>query len=474
MKMNKLKRLLSTHPLGALYTLFALTRVALYGFWPVNREFLYSCTQSLDRTWLRADLLTSIVDLHTRPPLLNTFLGLCFQFDAPWDAVCCLGFHAALAIAGVYCFYSIAKKLISSGRLAFAISALYVIFPTLLYAEHWAGHYVHVITIGQLVLLWLIVCHPRGWPWWSFALATVLVLTRSIFHWVVWFLPVTVFLFVLIRKRCGRIPKSVVLLALVGLSVSVVPYVRNSIRFGVFSPATWQGFDLVATTMRYLPAEDKDKLIAAGHCSPLIKMAAESTTSEEYARALGMSVPQQIPGHPVLYERLKPTSGTVNRDYILYPHISKELTRSFVGFVIHRPKAYLKCLIANIREFFGCEVFEDWWTARAWRLDKNGDTTLSKLTTLGKTYIFSLLIFCAWCMTISAALWALFKERELVRRLLGGYVLFTLALTMAVPVLTESFEECVYRTPTDPILLLGAFVVLNAALSSRIEPQGKA
>ncbi len=48
MKMNKMNRLLSTHPLGVLYTLFALTRVALYGFWPVNREFLYSCTQSLD------------------------------------------------------------------------------------------------------------------------------------------------------------------------------------------------------------------------------------------------------------------------------------------------------------------------------------------------------------------------------------------------------------------------------------------
>ncbi|MFH1117194.1 MAG: hypothetical protein V1792_25020 [Pseudomonadota bacterium] len=303
-----------------LVALFVVSRLVYYGIGVrFDSILLYCGWQFLEIDLLQNHLAQSILNLHSQPPLANLFLGLvlkCFPAGADWVFwLTNMVFGLVMAVA----MFALMQRLNVSPSLSLILTSLFLVSPgtvlyenLLLYTYPTAG----LLCLAALVLFFMMQTGAARYGVIFFALAAVIILTRSLFQ-IVW--PV---LACAVLVRCGRIKfKSVVLVALVPMLIVLAWQVKNYHRFGVLATSSWLGLNLTRNTVERLSPEEIKILVAEGRLSPLAQIPAFSDF--EYYR---MFIPApETTGVPALDRETKgPPCIGPNLNHIGYIAASKK------------------------------------------------------------------------------------------------------------------------------------------------------
>jgi hypothetical protein len=297
---------------------------------------LASFWQNLDVELLRSDLARSLFYLHSQPPLWNLYLGVVLKLFSSHHTAA----FAASAIACGFAFYltlvSLIRRLGAGMVAAVVASTLFMASPSFVLHEQilfYASPLAAALTLSAVLLDEFL---RRGRAWTAFAFyATLLFLATSwgLFH-LCHLLIVTAGLVALApdRRRWilgAGLPALVILASL---------YTKNLVVFGHFEPSTWIGMNVARITVRRLPREARERLIAARILSPVARVrpfAPLDAYPPAYAQATSDT------GIACLREALKST-GQPNLNHLAYVAISEQYLRDSLAVVRHEPRAYLR------------------------------------------------------------------------------------------------------------------------------------
>jgi hypothetical protein len=288
--------------------------------------------QLLDPTWLRDDLLRSLVTLHAQPPLMNAVIGAVLKlgvapvavFHALYEAT---GLLLALALLGVL------RRLGFSDRVAAALALVWTWSPTALLYEHWLmyTHFEAAAAVGAAWSLHRLAQRGRARDAaLYFALLAGLALTRSLYH-LIWLVPCAA----LGLAAARPLRPAVVASCALALAAVLGVYAKNAWLFGVPSTSSWFGMNLANGVFELWPLDERVQLADAGAVSPLVQVPPFSTL-DQYAEWFDASAPQ---APPALREPLKAT-GIPNFNHVAYVAISRQYGRDAAALIERDPGRY--------------------------------------------------------------------------------------------------------------------------------------
>ncbi len=330
---------------------FVVSRVAIaragvsFDDRPLNDAF-----QLLELAQLRDNLLTSLLHLHSQPPLFNLFVGLAVQLPSsltrPVLHLSYLGMGLTLALG----LYAALGRLRVRPPWAAGIVVVFVLSPSVFLFENWS-HYDYPVAVllclAALALLRYEDGHRLGDAAAFIGLLAVLVLTRSMFH-LVWFL-VWVAVLVAHRRRADwrrlAAVASIPVVAVVGL------HVQRLVAFGSPSSSTSLGMSVAKVTTFQLSEGERRALVAEGTLTPLALI--EPLSPVWLYRDV---VPPRAPtGIAVLDEAEKHVedgSTRTNFNNINYIDVSSRYLHDAKRTLGARPSAYVRGLGNAFDSFF--------------------------------------------------------------------------------------------------------------------------
>lgn len=303
--------------------------------------------QYLDAAWLRADLVQSLVYLHSQPPLFNLILGLLSILASGFEAVAAQILFLGLGLAITFRLFQILAGLgaprwaAAAGAIAFAIS------PSALVYENW--FFYEYPTVALLVgAAWALLRAGRrpsvlGYGVF-FGLLALVSLLRGHFH-LVWLIG-SAALLVLV----GPAPRGVILrAALVPALVVALVYAKNAVIFGSFAPSTWFGVNLSRMTVYLLPEQERLRLAESGELSASSRLWEPFLPPADHLAVVARPAPT---GVPVLDEVARPSNPRLaNFNHSVYLVASRNYLRDSLWVIFNRPDIYRDGIIGAFGTF---------------------------------------------------------------------------------------------------------------------------
>ena len=309
----------------------------------------------VDVDLLRDELVSTIANLHTQPPLFNLAVGLGLQLGPD---LALHAFHLAFLGLGLVLSLGVYLALVRLGAgiptAALATSAL-VCSPSVFLYESWF-HYdypVAVLLVLAVVALQRYAGRRRPLDAALFlGLLAAVALTRSMFH-LAWLVAWAVALAVGARRARPRARMAVAAAAVVSVAAVAGAY-ANSLRVsGEFASSTTLGISVAKITTFQLDDDVRRQLVAEGALSPYA-LVYPASPLPEYRHLLD---PHPPTGLAVLDEPTKqgaePTTPfRTNFNNLDYVELSDRYLADAVRTVRLRPQAYARGVVTAVRTFF--------------------------------------------------------------------------------------------------------------------------
>ena len=449
---------------GILWSWFLLERLALYFCFPLSWDLAYERMQNLDILALKSDYWSALWNLHMQPPLFNAILGVIAKFvpDAA-AAIVVQAIYFGLAILSFVAVRGILAHFMPDGGRRRLFEIGYTLLPTTLFTERWFT-YTCPVSCG---LLWcmLFTLHYRTSGRLRHLLGCGLVglgivLTRSFFHPLLWFAPI------LALAAWGGPQRRTVRTFVIAcfLSVAAVPNVVNYARYGMFTSSTWQGMNLF-NTLRYVTTEERSVLVKQGKIAPVCALQ-PFMPPEMYFNALSVPPdPQRVPAVLHALRKTPPPSGgepTSNLNHGILPMVSRKYQDGWLPTVLNYPRKYIMGMLNGIYIFFSLEPYRFWDNAAEWLPDVR-DAPPAWCFKAIRVYVIPV----ALALLYMSALWGFLRAKGSETRTGAWIGLFTLAYVLGLGCLAELAENCILRTPADPLVLLGLACLASGRSAER-------
>ncbi len=311
---------------------------------------LRSGFQILELSELRDDLVGSLANLHSQPPLFNLFVGLVLRAPQAWEEPVLRVVYLAIGLALALTVYAVLARLGVRPVPAAALALLVALSPASILFENWA-HYDYPVTLLLCLSVLALQRYEDGHRLRRavvfLGLLGALVLTRSTFQ-LLWYLA---WVGVLLVHRRHADWKRVGAVALVPL-VAIVAVYANVLRVaGTFTSSTSLGVSLAKITTFQLPEDERRAMVASDELSPLA-LVPPFTPVPGYAELLPAP---PVTGVPVLDDEVKTfDDGTtwINFNNLLYADVSDAYLADGLRTVRARPGAYVRGIALAVETFF--------------------------------------------------------------------------------------------------------------------------
>ena len=298
--------------------------------------------QFLDVELLKHDLLSSLLYLHSQPPLLNFVMGVCLQIGGNnADVIAAILFFILGAFAIVVFMQALA--LVGVRRtLRLGVTTWLCVFPTFILYANWA--YASHVEFSMCCFIFSALARllrERALSFKGgmqlFIPCAVVALVRSQWH-PVFFVAMAGMILVLCRKWPGKMAFARGTAA--ALSPVLLLYGKNLIVFGFFGASSWMGMNLAEVTADVLPKSEIQMLQERGEVSPFFPVRFKPEVADAVHHAWEQSdrpVVQLI--HPALLR--KKANGIENYNYLPYVEGSKQDMADSLAVIAHAPMAYV-------------------------------------------------------------------------------------------------------------------------------------
>ena len=296
---------------------------------------------------LKNNLFQSVLYLHIQPPLFNVFIGLIYKLF-PHNTL--PAFHFIYFLTGLtltFSLYLIMTRLGISTRLSALITIVFMVSPACLLFENLL---LYTYPVAMFLCLAALFLHRflhssrviDGILFFTFL--SLIVLTRSFFHYF-WFILIAVALLFFLRKKW----KHIVLLSCIPLLAVTIAYGKNAYLFGNFSSSSWLGMSLSKLTTFKLSENERISLIKEGKLSELSLLA--PFKSLWYYRQYIDTPAFQKTSIPVIDLEFFPDEGN-NWNNMAFFSISKQYLKDAVFVLKSYPGVYIKSVLSSFRIFF--------------------------------------------------------------------------------------------------------------------------
>lgn len=283
---------------------------------------------------LRHDLLRSVWNLHSQPPLYNLYCGFLLHLPAGVQGPTATAVFVALGLVLAVASYLLLGDLGVPAPAALAVTLIMVAAPaTVLFEEwlSWSYPSAVALTAGAAALVRAARTGSTGWAGLAAGCFALVVLTDTTFQWP-WLLAVTAPLgWVAGRRRRPAV------LAAMAVPVALVAgwYAKGAVQFGTATTSSWLGMNLYQTTIEGAPAGDLSRLIASGTLSPLAAIPPFHPVATYAAR----SAPGRPTGVPALDQRSS-ALGVPNFNNGVYVAVSNRYLADDLAYLAARPGRY--------------------------------------------------------------------------------------------------------------------------------------
>ena len=306
--------------------------------------------QVLELSELRSDLLGSIANLHSQPPLFNLFVGLAMRAPDGWEVPLFRAVYLGVGLALALCLYAVLRRLGVSATLAVALTVVVSCSPSMFLYENWL-HYDYPVTLLLCLAVVTLQRYEEGHRLRHaaafLAVLGALALTRSLFH-LGWLL---VWAVILVVRRRRADWKRVAAVAAVPVVAVVAAYANVARVSGTFASSTSLGMSLAKVTTFQLEPAERSALTARGRLSPLAAVHPFGPIAD-YG---GLVSPSPRTGVAVLDDEVKTAGdGTTRPNYnnIDYAEVSDRYMADVVRTLRWRPGAFLRGMATAYGVYF--------------------------------------------------------------------------------------------------------------------------
>ena len=438
------------------WTIYFLTRLVFHVLHPLDWTNAYVRWQHLDLAALKSDYWISLFNCHMQPPLFNALLGAFVKIvpECYCEAAARI-IYIGLGALSFMAFRGLLSETIKHEGIRRFFEIAYVIMPPILFAERWLGYTLPVMCcltwMAYALSRWM-KCGLRRYWYCYLVLGMSIVLMRSLYHALVWFVPCT--FLALFAKGKKRVVIGAVEICLF-IVLALLPNVFNFARYGMFASSTWQGMNLMRT-LEYVTVKDRQDLIAAGRCSSIASIAPFSCP-EVYLDYYGIkndptpSTPSVLAcTHKAAY--IGEQEKCPNYNHYIIPQASREYQASWKELVCAYPAKYLYGVLNAVYSFFSWEMYHYWHNACEW-LPSRMDSSVSRMVKGIKSFVVPALMIAIY--TIAVLGWGKNLLHFGDKWILCAFCLLTCHYTFVVSVFAELGENNLMRVPIDPLLLAG-------------------
>ena len=219
-----------------------------------SAQYLAMSTQFLSLRELADHLGRSLGHLMSQPPGYNLLIGLALQITESHFTYLLWGWHLLWACFGIWAVYGLGRLLSGRRWPGLLLGLVLPLFPDWLLYETWSNYTFPVMTYGLILVFLACRFHrTRDLPT-LLGLAGVLnllMLTRSVFHLVLFGL---VFCGAMVLVHRDQLKRLALWLVLPTLILSGGWYTKNLIQFGFFGASGWSNMGLMRAV-----AQGRDK-----------------------------------------------------------------------------------------------------------------------------------------------------------------------------------------------------------------------
>ena len=446
---------------------------------------------------VRAHPLSSLLHLHSQPPLYTVFGAVVSALPGWLATVVVYVGSLLLGVLATTATYLAARALGVRRWLALVAVVLGVVLSPawLLWASIAFYPYPTACLISMSVLLLLRFAERQTWAW-GLAFTAVLgalVLLDSLYQ-VPWMLAAVLLVVVI-----ARVPwRTVLLVSAVPLVLVVGWTAKNAVLFGVPSTSSWVGINLSKTALVGLPSADVVALVAEGRLGSLAEHPGFRPLD---TYPTGLVVLPRRTGVAVLDERTKP-NGQVNLNNLAYVAISKALLGQDLRAIGARPGHYAANVGRAAAIWFSpsddnvlfrrggvegstpqAHAYAAWLKGHATLSPamlayRNGYDTIIGLQprgALGSSWLSvtlrsgsrprhlsltSMIGFALFAIGVPIVLWR--RRHDRVQAAVLSYLVGTVAMVSVTSTVLELGENDRFRFMTGTLVLLGVIVVIEA------------
>lgn len=301
--------------------------------------------QLLDIHQLRKHLFTSILNLHSQPPLFNTYTGVLLRFPISLQHDFAIGSAWLLGLILILSAFNLLLELEIPRPLAVGSVALLLASPAFVLYENW---YFYTYATAALLsfcafsLARFLRKRSMGWGV-AYCLSLALVIyANSTFQWP-WMLLGLVPVAIALHSNW----KAIVQITLLPIILVVGWYAKDAIMFHTYSTSSWLGMNMTHVTTDALSATTLQQMIANGELTKIVLVPAFSPV-DSY-------VPGIIRAHPKAGARVlnSKTEDSVyaNFNNINYIAVSNAYLHNDLQFVLRRPATYLSNISKAVQVF---------------------------------------------------------------------------------------------------------------------------
>ncbi len=331
----------------ALVAIFVVSRIVIYlsGISFDANNIINGTWQVIDTELLKHRLAESLWYLHSQPPLYNLYIGLVLKlFPESYS----LFFHSnflILALVTHVTLFIVMRQLGIRSIIAFILTTLLMISPTMILYENWLS-YTHVViallTFSIFFLLRFLRTEKMLDGFVFFLLLTIIILTRSMYH-IVWFTVLFIMLFIFRHTLRRKIILSAVLPFLIVFAL----FFKNYILFNTFSTSSWMGMSLYEISLSRMDKKKLEPLIASGEVSPIVMVPA-FWSLDHYSKFVTKENPYS--NIRVLTDSLNTRQANYHNYH--YLEVSELYKESAVKVIKHYPLDYLKNVAMSFGYYF--------------------------------------------------------------------------------------------------------------------------
>ena len=299
--------------------------------------------QLLDFALLRHDLIRSILDLHTQPPLYNAAFGVLLhlphglQSPVAQTALLLCSVATAVATYGSMVLLGVPRTLALALVLVLVVAdpAEFLFSMTLLYAAPTAALVTSLAFTGIRAALRPTVGNAALFA----ACGTVLCLFSTSLQPLVFLALLAVVVLALPSARRALIAGSIVPVAVLGLWT-----VHMTVSFGTPATSTWLGMNLAHSTTMAAPRSMVEHLVRRGVLTPLAEQG-------PFAPLGTYGVPPARTGGPALSQVTK-SDGHPNLNNRAYIGVSQEFLHNDLRFITAEPGQYATQVARGVSVWF--------------------------------------------------------------------------------------------------------------------------
>ena len=289
--------------------------------------------QLIDLRLLRTQLISSVWNLHSQPPLFNVMSGWLLKEPVTLQVPLAWALFAGMGLAMVLCTFQALVDLRTPVWVAWVVTLLVIADPAYLLFENWYSYaYPTAALLAVSVLCCVRYFGTRGWGWgvgFFAALAAVVLLDSS---YQLYWLAAVVLVALAASRRHWR---SLVAVAVVPALLIGGWYVKDAVQWGTYTTSSWLGMNLAYTTLAGVPRTELVHLVRAGTLTPIALVPPFSPVGAYVPRY----VRRAVTGVPALDRPFKSDGGT-NYDNLAYVEVSSQYLHDDLAFIGAEPASY--------------------------------------------------------------------------------------------------------------------------------------